>query len=196
MAGEGSSGWSSLPSDLVHLISTKLPNLSDRIRCRAVCKMWRSSISVSDPNPCLPWFLRCAVDENEEIPYYSLSSNKTYKIHCQQPRNTYFEGTAGGFILCCQVSWPDQSVFLFNPLNGLKISLPSPGYFGVVGVVSNPLLEDIVAVSGSVQGTGNIWAGIIRPGDQEPWVIRIWNIEFYFGTCVYYEGLYYVNEYN
>ncbi|KAJ4799848.1 F-box domain-containing protein [Rhynchospora pubera] len=168
--------------------------LDDRIRVRAVCKLWRSSISVSDPSPRLPWFLRFAGDGEEEIICYSLSSNKTYKIHCQQLRDAYFEGTAGSFILCCRDGRPEP-VSLFNPFNGLEISLPSPNHFQVYGVVSNPLQEDILAVSGTEARTGDIWSGFIRPG-EETWVIRRWDIEYHFGVCVYYGGLWYVNEHN
>ncbi|KAJ4759201.1 F-box SKIP23-like protein (DUF295) [Rhynchospora pubera] len=121
--------WSSLPSDLIHLISTKLHDLSDRVRIRAVCKIWKSSVSISDPSPCLPWFVSCDRDNTDEIVYYSLSAKKTCKIHCPQQRNSFFRGTAGGFILSCQDSSP-RSFSLFNPLTGLEISVPNPKEFG------------------------------------------------------------------
>ncbi|KAJ3706974.1 hypothetical protein LUZ61_010679 [Rhynchospora tenuis] len=180
-------------SRCIHLISTKLPDLSDRVRVRAVCKTWRSSVSVSDPSPRLPWFLSERVNLDGEILYYSLSSKKTYKIHCQKQKLANFLGTAGSFIFCCQDGYP-ESVALLNPLNGLEISLPAPKDFEVLGVVSNPLQDDIVAVSGSETCTYCIWMAFMRPGEED-WEILSWNTHYKRGVCLYHEGLSYINEY-
>ncbi|KAJ4799851.1 F-box SKIP23-like protein (DUF295) [Rhynchospora pubera] len=193
MAGSKLCRWSSLPPDIIHLISTKLPDLLDRVRVRAVCKTWRSSVSVSDPSPRFPWFLSDKVNWDGEILYYSLSSKKTYKIHCQQQRLAYFLGTAGRFIFCCQNSYPD-SVALLNPLNGLEFSLPAPKDFEVLGVASNPLQEDIVAVFGSEQCTYSMWMAFMRPGEED-WEILSWWTHYKRGVCLYHEGLFYINDY-
>ncbi|KAJ4746529.1 F-box SKIP23-like protein (DUF295) [Rhynchospora pubera] len=192
-AGKGSRQWSNLPSDLIHLISTKLPDLSDRVRIRAVCKMWKSSVSVSDPSPCLPWFVSCYMDNTDEIVYYSLSAKKTCKIHCPQQRNSFFHGTAGGFILSCQDSSP-RSFSLFNPLTGLEISVPNPKEFGEFFVVSNPFQKDLVVIFGDAQDWDETSVGLIRPGD-EAWVIGKFDMMLYERVCLWYDGMCYINEY-
>ncbi|KAJ3706975.1 hypothetical protein LUZ61_010680 [Rhynchospora tenuis] len=188
-AGDGSRQWSSLPSDLIHLISSKLLELSDRVRIRAVCKMWKSSVPVS----CLPWFVSCDMDGTDEIVYYSLSSKKTCTIHCPQQRNSHFHGKAGGFILCCRDS-SSQSIFLFNPLTGLEISIPYPKEFEEFSVVSNPFQKDLVVILGSILDLDETFVGLIRPGDQA-WVIRKLDMMLYERVCLWYDGMCYINEY-
>ncbi|KAJ3706976.1 hypothetical protein LUZ61_010681 [Rhynchospora tenuis] len=189
MAEIGSCQWSSLPSDLIHLISTKLPDLSDRARMRAVCKAWHFSVSLLDPSPRLPWLVSWDMRGKEEILCYSLSSSKTHKIHCPQLRGAYLNGMAGRYILCCRLS---RSISLFNPLTGIEIPLPYSEDGFALGVVSNPLHEDVVVVTGCTHYAN--WVALIRPGDQT-WARHYLNINFEAEVCVYYGGFYYVNQY-
>ncbi|KAJ1691562.1 hypothetical protein LUZ63_015717 [Rhynchospora breviuscula] len=192
-AGNRSRRWSNLPSDLIHLISTKLPDLSDRVRIRAVCKMWKSSVSASDPSPCLPWFVSSEMDGTDEFVYYCLSSKKTCTIHCPQQRNSHIHGTAGGFILCCKDRHTcPQSISLFNPLTGLEISVPKPKESKKFSVVSNPFQKDLVVILG-LQDSKN-FVGLIRPGD-DAWVIRRLDMMLYEELCVWYNGTCYIKEY-
>ncbi|KAJ4746483.1 hypothetical protein LUZ62_080888 [Rhynchospora pubera] len=196
MVEDESCQWSSLPSDLIHFISTKLPDLSDRVRLRAVCKTWRSSISISDPSPRLPWLLTRTynMDGNEEILYYSLSSQKTYKIYCPHLKDASFRGTFGGFILFYR--YP-RSVFLFNPLTRLEISvsLSPPKYFDAIEVASNPFCKEFAVVLGCTQdSTCAISFGFIKP-DDGLWVIHESGLANDWCDCVYYEGMYYINDY-
>jgi hypothetical protein len=45
--------WANLPTDVINLISKKLPKLTDFVHFLVVCKTWFSS----DQPPQLPWFI-------------------------------------------------------------------------------------------------------------------------------------------
>ncbi|KAJ3709094.1 hypothetical protein LUZ61_012799 [Rhynchospora tenuis] len=69
--------WSELNLDLVHLISKKVPDLSDFVRFRAVCKRWRSAVPPSDPSPRFPWIYQHRNSVLEDFDFYSLPYAKT-----------------------------------------------------------------------------------------------------------------------
>ncbi|KAJ4759160.1 F-box domain-containing protein [Rhynchospora pubera] len=161
---------------------------------RAVCKTWHSSVSLLDPSPCLPWLVPWNMREKEETLCYSLSSRKTYKIHCPQLRGACLQGMAGRFVLCYRRG-PSKSLSLFNPLTGIEIPLPCPEDGCTFAVVSNPLQEDVVAVAGYTPDADEIWVALIRRGDQT-WARHDLDINYQEGVCVYCDGFYYVNQYN
>ncbi|KAJ3696455.1 hypothetical protein LUZ61_000160 [Rhynchospora tenuis] len=84
---EEEKNWSELPSELLHLIAKKLPDVLYFVRFRAVCKTWRSSAPLSDPPHQLPWLLEYTSSRGKHRTgltkrqrYYSVSSGKTLTI--------------------------------------------------------------------------------------------------------------------
>jgi F-box domain len=76
---EGDRGfdWSELHQELVYLISKKLPDLSDFVRLRAVCKRWRSAVPRFDPSPRFPWIYQHRNSLESDFDFYSLPHAKT-----------------------------------------------------------------------------------------------------------------------
>ncbi|XP_078159288.1 putative F-box protein At4g17565 [Carex rostrata] len=120
--------WSELPQEILHLFSKKLPDVSDFIRFRAVCKRWQLSAPVTDPPPQIPWLLegrhQC---ENSILRFYCLSSDKVHTIKCPRSRGAWLEGPACHYLLACHIS---PKMYLLNPLTNDLIDIP---FFSVDG---------------------------------------------------------------
>ncbi|KAF3331392.1 F-box protein [Carex littledalei] len=133
--------WTALPSELIHLVSQKLPDLRYFIRCRAVCKRWLSSVLLSDPpQQQLPWLIEYsrqfpqASPLKEELRFYSFVSGETGSIpiqesHCgkvyHRPRHSYLLVVHG------------EVISLLNPLTNEEIYLPQlPSRFDTIRPVS------------------------------------------------------------
>ncbi|KAJ4771678.1 F-box domain-containing protein [Rhynchospora pubera] len=118
--------WSLLLPELLHSICTKLTDIADFIRFRAVCKAWRLSVSLSDPSPHLPWIqIYRQSHKIEDLQFYSLFSNKTHTIdvrHVPELSGASIIGTTRSSLLICKGS--EKSLSLLNPLVTNEISLP------------------------------------------------------------------------
>ncbi|KAJ3697086.1 hypothetical protein LUZ61_000791 [Rhynchospora tenuis] len=79
--------WEDLPTELLHLIVRELPDYSDFIRSRAVCKSWRASLSVSYLPPQFPWILKRSKGNKPHLKFYCIASEKVYTIHAAESSN-------------------------------------------------------------------------------------------------------------
>ncbi|KAF3341166.1 F-box protein [Carex littledalei] len=113
--------WADLPPELYIVILKKLPEICDFVRCRAVCKSWRTSSSVSDLPPQFPWILKRS--EGPYLEFYSIIFNKVYAIRARCSSGKRLFGPAGGYLLTGQEGNAD-SFSLLNPLNNRDVPLP------------------------------------------------------------------------
>ncbi|KAJ1695535.1 hypothetical protein LUZ63_012233 [Rhynchospora breviuscula] len=124
--------WSNLPAELLHLISQKLPKLSDYVRFRVVCKIWRFSAPLSDHPPQLPGLIKHEASYypagviGHEMQFYSIFSGET-GILCKNLPSTHrgkiFTGPSLGCLLLTDAY---SNCVLFNPLTNKDMtSLPS-----------------------------------------------------------------------
>ncbi|XP_078160882.1 putative F-box protein At4g17565 [Carex rostrata] len=142
--------WSELPQEILHLFSKKLPDISDFIRFRAVCKTWQLSAPVNDPPPQLPWLLELRREEGREnaiIRFYCLSSNKVHTITCPGSRCAWLRGPGWRYLLAYL---RNSEMYLLNPLTGDQIHLPFFDGRGVPDYIGPDPIQggDIVVVSG------------------------------------------------
>ncbi|XP_078172195.1 putative F-box/kelch-repeat protein At5g24040 [Carex rostrata] len=144
--------WSELPEEILHLFSKKLPDISDFIRFRAVCKSWQLSAPVTDPPPQLPWLLELRSREQREstiIRFYCLSSDKVHTISCPGSHLAFLKGPAFRYLLAYHLR--SFEMHLINPLTHDQIPVPfvnlcaSPDYIG-----PDPIQGDdiVVIISG------------------------------------------------
>jgi hypothetical protein len=164
--------WSELPQEILHLFSKKLPDISDFIRFRAVCKSWQLSAPINDPPPQLPWLLeRCHDFENGIIRFYCLSSGKVHTITCPASRRTWLNGPAFRYLLAYPMG--SSKKYLLNPLTHDQIHVPflnvlsaSPVYIGPDSIEGG----HIVVISGYVDIEWTSMMAFWRP-KAEDWVI-------------------------
>ncbi|XP_078170233.1 putative F-box/kelch-repeat protein At5g24040 [Carex rostrata] len=122
--------WSELPQDILHLFSKKLPDISDFIRFRVVCKSWQLSALVSDAPPQLPWLMEFhqGHEENAIIRFYCLSSGKVHTITCPDSRNALLIGPTYRYLLAYHLGY--SGMYLLNPLTNDHIHVPPIGVLG------------------------------------------------------------------
>ncbi|KAJ3685540.1 hypothetical protein LUZ61_014704 [Rhynchospora tenuis] len=118
---EAMANWSELPSDMLQLISKKLPELSDFIRFRAVCQKWRSFVPISDLPPLLPWLVIIPFPSNykQHTIFYSLSSHKFFTTP-DAPNDTFPRSSLRYLLLNSDSTLPS----LFNPVTNHVVHLP------------------------------------------------------------------------
>ncbi|KAJ3680081.1 hypothetical protein LUZ60_016359 [Juncus effusus] len=118
--------WSSLPPDLLRIISKNLSNISDFIRFRSVCKAWLAASPLSDPPSQIPWLLEKKDWRGSALRFYSLSSSPSGEvITVQVPSSAgrWVDGPSHGYLL----SYLPGSLGyrLINPLTDEEIELPN-----------------------------------------------------------------------
>ncbi|XP_078153683.1 putative F-box/kelch-repeat protein At5g24040 [Carex rostrata] len=119
----GERNWSELPQDIIHLFSKKLPDISDFIHLRAVCKSWQLSVPVTNPPLQLPWLLeRRQEGENPIIRFFCLSSGKVHTIACPSSCHVRLYGPGGRYLLAYHVG--NNERYLLNPLTSDQIHVP------------------------------------------------------------------------
>ncbi|XP_078154659.1 putative F-box protein At4g22060 [Carex rostrata] len=119
----GERNWSELPQDILHLFSKKLPDISDFIHFRAVCKSWQLSVLVTNPPQQLPWLLeRRQEGENPIIRFFCLSSGKVHTIACPSSCRVRLYGPGGRYLLAYHVG--NNERYLLNPLTHDQIHVP------------------------------------------------------------------------
>ncbi|KAJ3696473.1 hypothetical protein LUZ61_000178 [Rhynchospora tenuis] len=126
--------WSELPSELIHVIAKKLPDIVDFIHFRSVCKAWRSSAPVSDPPYQLPWFLELFERDylhttlRRRQQYYSVCSGEILTIPFTNRKlklnNWIQRGVCGHYLAFADQN--ERTVSFFNPLTADLFSPPSP----------------------------------------------------------------------
>ncbi|KAK1266409.1 F-box protein [Acorus gramineus] len=114
--------WSELPKELLCSIESRLTNLSDRVRFRAVCKPWKSALEDSPPNNRreFPWLM---------LPGYALYSPLEHKLRrpINLPPNHHSQRFIGSSSSDGWVAMADDhlNITLFNPISGAQASFPS-----------------------------------------------------------------------
>ncbi|KAK9705974.1 hypothetical protein RND81_07G096500 [Saponaria officinalis] len=120
--------WSSLPTDLLSDIATKLETIEDFIYFSVVCRSWNhasSSIKHSWKGARVPWLL-LAENKNENPNFirkvFSLNNNKCYKLNLPEIFGARCWGSPYGWVA---MVGRDLSVELFNPITKVKFHFPS-----------------------------------------------------------------------
>ncbi|KAF3329576.1 F-box protein [Carex littledalei] len=177
--------WSSeLPLDLLHLISKKLPDLSDFIRFRAVCKRWHTAAPVTDPPRQLPWVVATREGLPSTIRFFSLSSGKIYSINFSKAEGKRLLGSSHHYMLA--FDHKRCILTLLNPITRNEIPLPpTNSYWHRPIFISG---DDVVVCW---ESSGIRTVGLCQPGDREWKKIQIPSGA---NGQMYYKGLYYVNE--
>ncbi|XP_048320136.2 F-box/kelch-repeat protein At1g57790 [Ziziphus jujuba] len=124
-------GWSVLPYDLLVEIAKRLI-FEDFVAFSAVCSWWRSSAKkMGFFNSYNPPLLMYFEDQppTKIVKCYSFSTCKTYKIPCKTYKIPLTKLNPHRVFLSLPwliiVEQDFHSIFLFNPLNGVQIELPS-----------------------------------------------------------------------
>ncbi|KAJ4810557.1 F-box SKIP23-like protein (DUF295) [Rhynchospora pubera] len=186
--------WSQLPPDLLYFISKKLPDLSDFVRFRAVCKRWCSAAPVSDPPRQLPWVVTARYGLPSAVRFYSLSTGKYYSRIFNEVEGKQLLGSSHGYMLAFDPN--SRRLSLLNPLTIKEIHLPVPPtdsdwhrplYIGPDPVQSG----DDVVICWSSSDDDVLTVGLCRPGDQEWKKIQI---SGGVNGQTYYNGMCFVNE--
>ncbi|KAJ3708078.1 hypothetical protein LUZ61_011783 [Rhynchospora tenuis] len=186
--------WSELPLDPLHLISKRLPDLSDFIRFSAVCKSWRSAAPLADLPPQLPWVVArrhpWACTLTSEVRLYSLYTGKFYSVNLPEAKGKILLGSSHHYMLT--FNQKSRFLSLLNLFTRSEISLPPtnsewhcPLYIGPDPIQSG---DDVVI---SWQSSNVLTVGFCRPGDQEWKKIRI---PAGMLAQAYYKGMFYVTE--
>ncbi|KAJ3686894.1 hypothetical protein LUZ61_016058 [Rhynchospora tenuis] len=201
MSGEEERDWSALPSELVHLIAKKLPDLVDFIRLRAVCTTWRSSSPLSDPPHQLPWLLELSDTEygnfntlRERQRFYSVSSDETLTISLtnKKPelRNFVLGGVYSGYLPFSY--YREQTLSFFNPLTGDSFSLPPTHGFilspWMVWTGTDPIRSrSIIVVDRDLEVVNEMGEWAFYDPHTNKWVEH----EGFFYHCCYWQGMFF-----
>jgi Protein of unknown function (DUF295)/F-box domain len=182
--------WSELPHDLLHLISKKLPDLSNFIRFRAVCKRWHSAAPLTDPPRQLPWIIAKRDGLPGIIRFCSLSTGKVHSMNLSKLAGKRLIGSSQRYMLVFDSK--RRVLSLLNLLNGNEIILPptSSNWHRPIYIGPDPVQrgDDVVLCW---ESSGIRTVGLCRPGDRE-W--RTIQIPAGANGQTYYRGMYYVNE--
>ncbi|XP_078182394.1 putative F-box protein At5g66830 [Carex rostrata] len=112
--------WADLLPELLSLILQKLPEISDFVRCRTVCKTWRLSSSISDLPPQFPWIVK--VSEGSDLEFYSIAFKKVYTFRARCFSRKSLLRSTGSYMLK-QYGNP-ASYSLLNPVTNSEVPLP------------------------------------------------------------------------
>ncbi|XP_078169536.1 uncharacterized protein LOC144563958 [Carex rostrata] len=159
--------WSELPEDILHLFSRKLPDISDFIRFRAVCKRWQLSAPVNDHPPQLPWLLEQREDlENAIIRFYCLLSGKVHTFTCPASHRAWIKGPAYRYLFAYLLG--SSQMYLLNPLTRDQIYAPWVNVLGCPDYIGPDLIAggDIVVISGIKLNSDN--------GNPRPKMMAFW----------------------
>ncbi|KAK9287477.1 hypothetical protein L1049_015898 [Liquidambar formosana] len=119
--------WHEVPRDIMDLIKRRL-NLTDCIRSSIVCKSWRSLLMQKDvrPAPQLPWLLLPHGPQCKHLSFYSLTDGKPRNLKLpKSAQGGRYCGSAKGWLIISEETRLDPKIFLFNPISGAKLQLPS-----------------------------------------------------------------------
>ncbi|CAN6284184.1 unnamed protein product [Urochloa humidicola] len=128
MAGDGD--WSSLPADLLDLVSGHLAKERDFLHVRQVCTHWRTSVTSRLAAPFRPWVIATRTDPLRlgSIGKYSLClpNGVRRRVQISSPTDLpYCCGTPRGWLALADddEKSPTQLV-LWEPCSGTRIPLP------------------------------------------------------------------------
>ncbi|KAJ4952207.1 hypothetical protein NE237_029039 [Protea cynaroides] len=116
--------WSDLYDEILELIIDKIRTIEDIIRFRAVCQSWRS-VSVMKrqrqrQRQLCPWLMLAARKGSDRRSFYSLSTQKVYRMDLPgvRGRRCWF---SQGWLITFGV---DMEMHLLNPFSQVRIPLP------------------------------------------------------------------------
>ncbi|KAJ3706416.1 hypothetical protein LUZ61_010121 [Rhynchospora tenuis] len=121
--------WTNLPAEIVQLISEKVKSISDYVRFRAVCSLWRSASHPKPQHlpPQIPWLMVVPrfQDENDEgiLLFYDLWESKVHRLQLPDMIGVRCCASYGGWLFI--IGADGREVFLLNPLTHARIRLPS-----------------------------------------------------------------------
>ncbi|KAK9269840.1 hypothetical protein L1049_025413 [Liquidambar formosana] len=114
--------WLNLPTSLWWLIFHRL-DLLDRLRFRAVCLLFRSIASQTQPLRLSPVLLLLPPTKDSDTgEFFSLADHHTYKTHLPQLRNKWVCGSSFGWVFT--IDFKSGEISLLNPITKAQISLP------------------------------------------------------------------------
>ncbi|KAJ4782607.1 F-box protein skip23 [Rhynchospora pubera] len=194
--------WSELPSELLHLIAKKLPDLVDFIRLRAVCSTWRFSAPLSDTPHQLPWLLELSDTKfstlytlRERQRFYSVSSHETLTISLTNKKPELHNFVSGG-VYSGYLPFSDYwkgTVSFFNPLTGDSFYLPPVSHRRLlspwmVWTGTDPIrTRSIIVVDRDLQIRNEIGEWALYDPRSNKWVEN----EGYFYHCCYWHEMFF-----
>lgn len=131
------SGWASLPTDIVHLVTSRLlaGDVVDYIVFRAVCSSWRSCTSdARDPtlrkSDLLPrgWVALCdgdgvRPDDAGEIGFFHTRTARRLRVHLPELRHHRIVGFTQGLIIL--LNKRTVAIRVLHPFTRVVVDLPS-----------------------------------------------------------------------
>ncbi|XP_062200594.1 putative F-box protein At1g65770 [Phragmites australis] len=113
--------WSTLPGDLLRLVSGRLHDPLDFLRFRAVCRSWRSAAAASSPPRFLPWLLARPAHPTAALSFFSLSAGATRSVAAPSAAHRILGPTRSHLLLS---DTTHDHLLLLNPLTGARLPLP------------------------------------------------------------------------
>ncbi|XP_078170549.1 F-box protein SKIP23-like [Carex rostrata] len=183
--------WSELPEDILHLFSKKLPDISDFIRFRAVCKSWRLAALVNDPPPQLPWLLEHRLQHrgNAIIRFYCLSSSKVHTITCPRSLGAWLHGPGCRYLLASHLGNSER--YLLNPLTHDQIRVPDA--VNVHGFLPDYIGPDTIEGGDIVVMSENTNMMAFWRSEADDWVY-VEGVGNWYGGNAYYMGQYFSRD--
>ncbi|XP_078173636.1 F-box protein At2g05970-like [Carex rostrata] len=179
--------WSELLPDMLHLVSTRLPDLCDFVRFRVVCKNWHSEAPVSDPPPQLPWLLTRSAAFDNHLQFYSLSHEKFQTLSVTESQGKELMGPSQKYIFASNQAC--SSLMLINPLTSEEVPLPSIDVDWCFPISTSLNCDGYVAICGGKTESKIQMLGLCHPGEDK-WVTIRKALE----GClmIYSKGLYFI----
>lgn len=119
--------WAQLPAELLESISKNIKIYADYLRFQAVCRNWRSAAPKPPLHlpPQLPWLVLPPSRSHPSYrAFFNLSTDKLHFLslpeYSANPSKRH-RGSSEGWLLILDLS---PSIFLLNPLSGVKLHLP------------------------------------------------------------------------
>ncbi|CAM0879264.1 unnamed protein product [Alopecurus aequalis] len=117
--------WSSLPDELLGVVSSKLASPPDRVRFAAVCISWRAALLRHPPLPTLPLLLLSSGYQETEKLLYCPEDDCIFSVPLTHRLcDMYFNGSYdGGWVVACSKSPGCRPVMILNLFSGVKVAL-------------------------------------------------------------------------
>ncbi|KAJ4803174.1 F-box family protein [Rhynchospora pubera] len=162
--------WSELLPDVLHLVSKRLPDLTDFARFRVVCKNWRSEAPLSDLPSQFPWLLISSGSPKNQLQFYSLSHGKFQTMSVPECHGKELMGPSRKYVFASDRTC--SSLALFNPLTSEEVPLPPIDLDWCFPISTSQNCTDYVAICGGKTEYKIQTLGLCRPGDDKWTVIR------------------------
>ncbi|TVU31942.1 hypothetical protein EJB05_23654, partial [Eragrostis curvula] len=168
-------GWSSLPIDLLKVVSVRLTSECDLIHMRQVCTLWRASTSVPVA-PCRPWVVasRSKAMRAGLLGEYSLWVPRGHeRVQLTSPPGLpYCCGTPRGWLALADDEQTPRRLVLWEPCSGTEIQLPPLARVVQVFLSADPLTSSSswMTVATQLRNERDHHIFFWRPGVDAAWV--------------------------